>query len=73
MIFTQHQDDGLLGEDDQALIGFAWRGGAERETTGVLLWSKPYICTLPNGEEVSGIPTSSFQVRCNLHPFPLIF
>lgn len=42
-----------MGHGDEALIGFSWRGGAERETTGVLLWNKPYICTLPSGEEVN--------------------
>ena len=51
-LFFQHEDDRLLGDDNEALVGFSWRGGSERETTGVLLWSKPYICTLPNGEEV---------------------
>lgn len=42
-----------LGNDDEALTGFSWRGGSERETTGILLWSKPYLCTLPDGEEVA--------------------
>lgn len=42
-----------LGKDDEALTGFSWRGGSERETTGILLWSKPYLCTLPDGEEVA--------------------
>lgn len=42
-----------LGDDDEALTGFSWRGGSERETTGILLWSKPYLCRLPDGEEVA--------------------
>ena len=42
-----------MGHGDEALIGFSWRGGAERETTGVLLWNKPYICELQSGEEVN--------------------
>jgi len=49
----KHEGKGLLGDDDEALTGFSWRGGAERETTGVLLWSKPYLRTLSNGEEVA--------------------
>ncbi|XP_015776547.1 PREDICTED: atlastin-1-like [Acropora digitifera] len=41
-----------VGGETEALEGFSWRGGSERDTTGILLWSKPYIKTLPNGEEV---------------------
>ena len=41
-----------LGGETEALEGFSWRGGSERDTTGILMWSKPYICTLTNGEEV---------------------
>lgn len=52
-----------MGNDDEALIGFGWRGGAERETTGVLLWSKPYVCTLPNGEEVCSLFTGSAGIN----------
>ena len=41
------------GEDDQ-LTGFSWRSGSDRETTGILMWSKAFIATLPQtGEEVS--------------------
>jgi atlastin len=48
----QDNPDKWLGEDNEVLTGFSWRGGSERETTGILLWSKPYLCTLPDGEEV---------------------
>jgi len=41
-----------IGGEKEALEGFSWRGGSERDTTGILLWSKPYIKTLPSGEEV---------------------
>ena len=41
-----------MGEEDEELTGFSWRGGAERETTGVLLWNEPFISKLPSGEEV---------------------
>ncbi|XP_076464209.1 atlastin-2-like [Babylonia areolata] len=41
-----------LGESNVPLDGFTWRGGSERETTGILLWSEPFFCTLPNSEEV---------------------
>ena len=41
-----------MGSDDQPLEGFSWRGGAERETTGIQIWSEPFLCTLSNGETV---------------------
>ena len=44
-----------IGGEKEALEGFSWRGGSERDTTGILLWSKPYIKTLPSGEEVSTV------------------
>ena len=41
-----------LGDDDSPLEGFTWRGGSERETTGILLWSEPFHCKLKDGKEV---------------------
>ncbi len=55
MIFLhaiQDDETDWMGDEKEALAGFSWRGGAERETTGVLLWNKPFICKLPTGEEV---------------------
>lgn len=42
-----------LGPEDVPLEGFSWRGGSERETTGILMWSEIFLTTLPNGEKVS--------------------
>lgn len=42
-----------LGASDEALTGFSWRGGKERETTGIWMWSRPFIRALPSGEEVA--------------------
>ncbi|XP_072016798.1 atlastin-1-like [Amphiura filiformis] len=41
-----------LGHDDEPLSGFSWRGGSERETTGIWIWSKLFLCPGPDGEEV---------------------
>lgn len=41
-----------IGSEDEPLLGFSWRGGIERDTTGILMWSKPFFATLPNGEQV---------------------
>ncbi|KAK7103242.1 atlastin-2-like isoform X3 [Littorina saxatilis] len=42
-----------LGNDDSPLEGFSWRGGSERDTTGILMWSEPFFCKLRNGEEIA--------------------
>ena len=43
-------DDWL--KSDSKLEGFSWRGGAERDTQGMLLWSRPFLIKDRNGEEV---------------------
>lgn len=43
---------GWEGEPDEPLQGFSWRGGAERETTGIWLWSKPFILKDANGHDI---------------------
>ncbi|XP_033630562.1 atlastin-1-like [Asterias rubens] len=42
-----------LGRDDEPLKGFSWRGGSERETTGIWIWSKVFLCPGPDGEEIA--------------------
>ncbi|KAK3919829.1 Atlastin [Frankliniella fusca] len=42
-----------IGTDDAPLDGFSWRGGSERDTTGILLWSEVFLTDLPNGEKVA--------------------
>ncbi|KAH8868994.1 Atlastin-1 isoform 4 [Schistosoma japonicum] len=41
-----------LGDPEKPLKGFPWRGGSERDTIGILLWSEPFFMILPSGEEV---------------------
>ncbi|OUC41380.1 guanylate-binding protein, partial [Trichinella nativa] len=45
------QNSDWLGDRDSTLEGFSWRGGAERDTSGLLLWSKPFIIELPDSKE----------------------
>jgi len=47
------QDDWLGSEDDVPLTGFNWRGGAERDTTGILMWSEVFEVKLPCGKDVA--------------------
>ncbi|KAL4710857.1 hypothetical protein ACJJTC_012949 [Scirpophaga incertulas] len=42
-----------LGEEDEPLVGFSWRGGSERDTTGILMWSEIFKATLDDGEKVA--------------------
>lgn len=39
-----------LGDLNTPLEGFPWRGGSERDTTGILLWSEPFLVQTSNGE-----------------------
>ena len=41
-----------MGDEEEDLTGFPWRGGADRETTGIMMWSKPFLIRLPSGEQV---------------------
>ncbi|XP_045502422.1 atlastin isoform X1 [Colias croceus] len=42
-----------LGSDEEPLSGFSWRGGSERDTTGILMWSEIFKATLDDGEKVA--------------------
>ena len=42
-----------LKDDDLPLEGFSWCNGIERNTTGILIWSEPFIQTLLSGEQVA--------------------
>ncbi|VVC43134.1 Guanylate-binding protein, N-terminal,P-loop containing nucleoside triphosphate hydrolase,Guanylate- [Cinara cedri] len=47
------EDTHWIGSDDKPLDGFSWRGGSERDTTGILMWSEVFKATLDNGEKVA--------------------
>uniref|UniRef100_A0AAY5JX34 Atlastin-1 n=1 Tax=Esox lucius TaxID=8010 RepID=A0AAY5JX34_ESOLU len=42
-----------LGEEDEPLTGFSWRGGSERETTGIQIWSEVFLVDKPDGRKVA--------------------
>ncbi|XP_065167409.1 atlastin isoform X2 [Atheta coriaria] len=42
-----------LGPQDVPLEGFSWRGGSERETTGIQMWSEVFLTELKSGEKVA--------------------
>ncbi|XP_037781682.1 atlastin-1-like [Penaeus monodon] len=49
------QSDDWLGDFEQPLRGFKWRQGSRRETTGVLIWSEPFLIKRRSGEEIAVI------------------
>uniref|UniRef100_A0A3Q3IAW7 GB1/RHD3-type G domain-containing protein n=1 Tax=Monopterus albus TaxID=43700 RepID=A0A3Q3IAW7_MONAL len=42
-----------MGGDDEPLTGFTWRGGCERETTGIQIWSDVFVVDKPDGSKVA--------------------
>ncbi|CAK1547516.1 unnamed protein product [Leptosia nina] len=66
-----------LGDEKVPLKGFSWRGGSERHTTGLVLWSQPFLTTI-NGDKVAiflmdtqGTFDSSSTVKDNATVFAL--
>ncbi|XP_029608316.1 atlastin-2 isoform X2 [Salmo trutta] len=49
----QEQSDTWVGADDEPLTGFSWRGGCERETTGIQVWSQVFVVNKPDGSKVA--------------------
>jgi atlastin len=42
-----------LGPEGSDLDGFHWRGGMERDTTGILMWDEIFLVETPSGREVA--------------------
>lgn len=42
-------------EREPTLSGFSWRGGAERDTDGILWWSEPFLLKVRSALDVFGI------------------
>lgn len=49
-----------LGPQDVPLEGFSWRGGSERETTGIQMWSEVFLTELKSGEKVNNFLNTNF-------------
>lgn len=48
-------DINWLGQDEEPLTGFSWRGGSEPETTGIQLWSEVFPVQKSDGTEVCAL------------------
>ncbi|XP_012873347.1 PREDICTED: atlastin-2 [Dipodomys ordii] len=42
-----------IGGTNEPLTGFTWRGGCERETTGIQVWNEVFVIDRPNGTKVA--------------------
>ncbi|XP_074531951.1 atlastin-2 isoform X2 [Halichoeres trimaculatus] len=51
--YMHRQSDSWMGGDDEPLTGFTWRGGCERETTGIQIWSEVFVVDKPDGSKVA--------------------
>ncbi|KAM3622740.1 uncharacterized protein V6R79_002633 [Siganus canaliculatus] len=49
----RQSSDSWLGGEEEPLTGFTWRGGCERETTGILAWSEVFVVDKPDGSKVA--------------------
>jgi len=56
--FLKHLENGGLPEDEnwltgeRELTGFSWRSGESSDTTGILIWSHPFILKDEDGDDV---------------------
>lgn len=53
-----------VGDYNEPLTGFSWRGGSERETTGIQIWSEVFLVDKPDGTKVCvcvSVAVSSFS------------
>lgn len=55
-IFPFQDKDSWIGGNDEPLTGFTWRGGCERETTGIQVWSEVFVVEKPDGDKVDTTP-----------------
>ncbi|KAL1430802.1 hypothetical protein MTO96_014667 [Rhipicephalus appendiculatus] len=42
-----------LGDPTAPLKGFSWRGGCERDTTGILVWDEVFLVTTTQGQQLA--------------------
>ncbi|XP_047459892.1 atlastin-2-like isoform X2 [Mugil cephalus] len=52
-MYNQKENNTWIGGDDEPLTGFTWRGGCERETTGIQIWSEVFVVDKPDGSKVA--------------------
>lgn len=56
ILYKQYQKKDVtewLGKEGEPLQGFSWRGGSERDTTGILMWSDIFTWDYKNGDKIA--------------------
>ncbi|XP_065446022.1 atlastin-2 isoform X9 [Chrysemys picta bellii] len=63
-----------IGGNNEPLTGFTWRGGCERETTGIQIWSEVFVIDKSDGTKVYNLSQNiqeddlqHLQVKQNQH------
>ncbi|XP_012672500.2 atlastin-2 [Clupea harengus] len=51
--YMYNQSSPWLGGNEEPLTGFTWRGGCERETTGIQVWSDVFVVEKKDGNKVA--------------------
>ncbi|XP_017140673.1 atlastin [Drosophila miranda] len=51
--YVRHDVTDWLGDEAEPLSGFSWRGGSERDTTGILMWSDIFLHDYTNGDKIA--------------------
>ena len=64
LLLTQGGKD-WMGNESDALKGFPWKGGSERTTSGILMWSEPFEVLLPSGEPVFVLLMDTQVLNCS--------
>ncbi|XP_056466215.1 atlastin-2-like isoform X3 [Gadus chalcogrammus] len=51
--YMHNPGESWMGGEDEPLSGFSWRGGCERETTGIQAWSEVFVVERSDGSKVA--------------------
>lgn len=51
--YVHQTDEGWWGKEDEPLTGFAWKGGSERDTSGIWMWSELFKYDDPSGQKIA--------------------
>lgn len=61
LCFIPQSSESWMGGDDEPLTGFSWRGGCERETTGIQAWSEVFVMEKSDGSKVRCYSSSAYH------------
>lgn len=42
-----------LGDPNESLKGFSWKGGSKSDTSGILIWSEVFLHDAKNGDKIA--------------------